>query len=121
MEPNDLPPEDRDVLARALRDPVIRAALDLLAHLLAPMTMDAQTTLRLVRRLERVAERRRREQRLLGELREGLSRPGVLDRLRARRDEPIARDLLLIAYRLGLGGDSSPPGSSPAPGPARLS
>jgi hypothetical protein len=35
-------------------------------------------------------------------LRRALSQRGALDRLRARRAEPWARDLLLIAYRLGL-------------------
>jgi hypothetical protein len=40
--------------------------------------------------------------RLIRELRAALSQPGVLDGLRARRDEPIARDLLMVAYRLGL-------------------
>jgi hypothetical protein len=50
-----------------------------------------------------VQQRRQQEIRLLSQLREGLSRPGVLDRLRARRAEAWARQLLLMAYRLGLG------------------
>jgi hypothetical protein len=50
--------------------------------------------------------------RLIRELSAGLSQPGVLDGLRARRDDPIARDLLLIAYRLGLQGEPPAPEGS---------
>jgi hypothetical protein len=94
---NDLTPEDKDVLARALHDPVVRKALDVLGP------MDLQRTLRMVRDLERVRQERQREIRILRKLREALSQPSVLDRLRARRAAPTARYLLLVAYRLGLG------------------
>jgi hypothetical protein len=49
-----------------------------------------------------VRQERQREILILGKLREALSQPGVLDRLRARRAAPAARYLLLVAYRLGL-------------------
>jgi hypothetical protein len=51
----DLTPEDGDDLARGLRDPVIREALDWLGPL------DIQTTLWVVRELERVHQRRQEE------------------------------------------------------------
>ena len=73
MDANDLTPYQRDLLARALSTPAIREALDFLGPL------DLRSTLRTA-----------------------LSQPGALDRLRARRAEPWARDLLLVAYRLGL-------------------
>jgi hypothetical protein len=96
MDANDLTPEDRKTLARALRDPVMRQALDFLGP------MDLQSTLRVARDLERVRQERQREIRILRKLREALSQPGVLDRLRAHRSAPTARYLLLVAYRLGL-------------------
>jgi hypothetical protein len=79
-----------------LRDPVICEALDLFGPL------DVQSTLRVARDLERVRKERQREVRILRNLRAALSHPGVLDRLRARRTEPWTRDLLVLAYRLGL-------------------
>jgi hypothetical protein len=102
MDPNDLTPEERDDLARALRDPVTREALEWLGPL------DLRSTLWVVRELERLHKRQQEERRLIRELSAALSRPGVLDGLRARRDDPLARDLLLIAYRLGLGDDPQP-------------
>jgi hypothetical protein len=96
MDASGLTPEERDILARALRDPVFRKALDVFGP------MDLQSTLRLARDLERVRQERQREIRILRKLREALSQPGVLERLRARRAAPTARYLLLVAYRLGL-------------------
>jgi hypothetical protein len=96
IDANSLTPQDRDDLARGLRDPVTREALEWLGPL------DLQSTLSVVRELERVHKRRQEEMRLIRELSAALSQPGVLDGLRARRDEPIARDLLMVAYRLGL-------------------
>ena len=96
MDANDLTPEDTDTLARALRDPAIREALDFIARL------NLENTLRVARDLERVQQRRQQDLRMLSQLRSALSRPGVLDRLRARRAGAWARQLLLMAYRLGL-------------------
>ena len=88
MDAIDLTPEERDLLARALRNPAIRGPLEFLGPL------DLQSTLHMARDLERVHQ----------ELQAVLSRPGALDYLRARRAEPAARWLLLAAYRLGLMG-----------------
>jgi hypothetical protein len=55
--------------------------------------------------MARMQQERQQEIRILRKLRAALSHPGVLDRVRARRAEPWARDLLLIAYRLGLTDD----------------
>jgi hypothetical protein len=44
-------------------------------------------------------ERRRAEQ-AAAELRQLLRQPGVLDSLRANRDEPLAQDLLWVAQSL---------------------
>jgi hypothetical protein len=97
MDANDLRPEDTNTLARALRDPVIREALDVIGPL------NLESTLRVVRDLERVQQRRPQDLRMLSQLRAALSRPGVLDRLRARRADAWARQLLLMAYRRGVG------------------
>ena len=91
--------EDKAFLFRTLRDPVIREALERLA----PINQDAQTALHVARALDRVIESRRAEERVVA-LREALSQPGVLDDLRASRDEPRARELLGAAERLGIEG-----------------
>jgi hypothetical protein len=83
-------------VARAWRTPAIREALDFLDPL------DLQSTLRLARDLERLQQERQRALHFIHTLRMALSQSGALDRLRARRAEPWARDLLLVAYRLGL-------------------
>jgi hypothetical protein len=89
-------PEDKAFLFRTLRDPVIREALERLA----PINHDAQTALRVARALDPLIESRGAEERVVA-LCEALSQPGVLDDLRASRDEPFARDLLWVAARLG--------------------
>jgi hypothetical protein len=96
MDANDLTPYQRDLLARALSTPAIREALDFLGPL------DLRSTLRIARDLERLQQERQRAIHFIHTLRTVLSQPGALDRLRARRTEPWARDLLLVAYRLGL-------------------
>jgi hypothetical protein len=96
MDVNDLTPYQRDLLARALSTPAIREALDFLGPL------DLRSTLRLARDLERLQQEQQRAIHFIHTLRTALSQPGALDRLRARRAEPWARDLLLVAYRLGL-------------------
>jgi hypothetical protein len=73
MDANDLTPEDREDLARGLRDPTIREALEWLGPL------DVQSTLEVVRGLERVYRQRQEEMRLIRELSASLSQPGVLD------------------------------------------
>jgi hypothetical protein len=97
MDANDLTPEHTDTLAHGLRDPVIWETLDFIGPL------NLESTLRVVRDLERVRQRRPHGIRILSQLRGALSRPGVLDRLRARRADAWARHLLLTAYRLGVG------------------
>jgi hypothetical protein len=92
-------PEDKAFLFRTLRDPVIREALERLA----PINPDAATALRVARALDRMIERNRAEEAAVA-LREALSRPDVLDDLRASRDDPIARDLLKVAEQLGIEG-----------------
>jgi hypothetical protein len=105
MDANDLTPEDRDLLARALRNPATRLVLELLGPL------DLQSTLCVARDLHPVQHNRQQdvrlvpreqEARVIRTLRGALSRPGALDRLRDRRAEPAARFLLLCAYRLGV-------------------
>jgi hypothetical protein len=96
MDANDLTPEDRDLLAHALRNPAIREALDFLGPL------DLQSRLYLVRELERLQREREQEIRFIRTLHTVLSQPGVLDYLRAHRAEPAFRWLFLAAYRLGL-------------------
>ena len=98
MDANDLTPEERDLLARALRNPAIRGPLEFLGPL------DLQSTLHMARALEREHQELQAELRLTRMLQAVLSRPGALDYLRARRAEPAARWLLLAAYRLGLMG-----------------
>ena len=96
MDANDLTPYQRDLLARAWRTPAIREALDFLGPL------DLRSTLRLARDLERVQQEPQRAIHCIHTLRMALRQPGALDRLRTHRAEPWARDLLLVAYRLGL-------------------
>jgi hypothetical protein len=96
MDANDLTPEERDLLARALRNPAIRGPLEFLGPL------DLQSTLHMARDLERVHQEPQRAIHFIHTLRTALRQPGALDRLRTRRAEPWARDLLLVAYRLGL-------------------
>jgi hypothetical protein len=96
MDVNDLTPYQRDLLARALSTPAIREALDFLGPL------DLRSTLRLARDLVRLEQEQQRAIHFIHTLRTALRQPGALDRLRARRAEPWARDLLLVAYRLGL-------------------
>jgi hypothetical protein len=97
MDANDLTPEDTNTLARALRAPAIREALDFIGPL------NLENTLRVARDLERVQQRRQQDLRMLSQLRAALSRRGVLDRLRARRAGAWARQRPMMAYRLGLG------------------
>jgi hypothetical protein len=96
MDANDLTPYQRDLLARAWRTPAIREALDFLGPL------DLRSTLRLARDLERMQQEPQRAIHCIHTLRMALRQPGALDRLRTRRAESWARDLLLVAYRLGL-------------------
>ena len=100
MDGNDLTPEEKVFLVRGLRDPVIREALELLA----PSNQDTQTALQVAVARERTIDSRRAELRVVGNLREALSRPGVLQRLRAYPDDPLARDLLWVAERFGIAG-----------------
>jgi hypothetical protein len=75
--------------------PLVRAVLDLLA----PINADAARTLHVVRAFDPLIERWRAEQ-AAAELRRLLSQPGVLDSLRANRDDPLAHDLLSVAQNL---------------------
>jgi hypothetical protein len=75
--------------------PLVRAALELIAHI----NPHARTALRVTRVLEGARDRRRAEQAAV-RLRELLNRPDVLDRLRERGDDPLARDLLRVAQTL---------------------
>lgn len=100
MDANSLTPEEKVFLVRRLRDPVVRKALELLA----PINQDAQMALRVAIPRERAINSKRAELRVVGNLREALSRPGVLQRLRACHDAPLARDLLWVAERLGIAG-----------------
>jgi hypothetical protein len=91
-------PEDKAFVVRASRDPLVREALELLA----PINPDAARALRVAKAIERVTQSGREEIHLVGPLREALSQPGALDDLRAHADDPIARDLLRVAERLGI-------------------
>jgi hypothetical protein len=93
-------PEDAFFVFRTLRDPRIRAEVERLA----PMSPDAALALRLARARDRESESRRVELPVVRVVREVLSRPGVLDDLRASGDDPIARNLLKVAEQLGIEG-----------------
>jgi nucleotide-binding universal stress UspA family protein len=93
-------PEDAFFVFRTLRDPRIRAEVERLA----PMSPDAALALRLARARDRESESRRVELPVVRVVREVLSRPGVLDDLRASGDDPIARKLLKVAEQLGIEG-----------------
>jgi hypothetical protein len=75
--------------------PLVRAALELVAQ----VNPHARTALRVTRVLEGTSDPRRAEQAAV-RLRELLSRTDVLHRLRARGDDPLARDLLRVAQTL---------------------
>jgi hypothetical protein len=100
MDGNDLTAEEKELLTRNSRDPVAWEALELLA----PINQDAQTALRVAVALEHAINSKRAQVRMLGGLREALSQPGAMKRLRALRDDPVARDLLWVAERLGIEG-----------------
>jgi hypothetical protein len=93
-------PEDAFFVFRTLRDLRIRAEVERLA----PMSPDAALALRLARARDRESESRRVELPVVRVVREVLSRPGVLDDLRASGDDPIARKLLKVAEQLGIEG-----------------
>ena len=75
--------------------PLIRAALELLA----PINAAAARTLRILCAFDPLIEPRRAEQ-AAADLREVLRQPGVLDSLRAQRENPLAQDLLWVAESL---------------------
>jgi hypothetical protein len=90
--------ETRALLIELLTDPdypLVRAALELLA----PINEAAATTLRVVRAVDPLIERSRAEQ-AAADLRQVLTQPGVLDGLRAQRDDLLAQDLLWVAESL---------------------
>src|SRR5919199_2638225 len=76
--------------------PLVRAALELLA----PINEDAATALRVTQLFDPVIESRRAQQSRLALLK-ALGTPSIVEHLRANRDDPIARDLLWAAERLG--------------------
>ena len=83
---------------RTLHDSRIRAEVERLA----PTNPNAALVLRLAPARDRESECRPLELPVVRIVREVLSRPGVLDDLRASRDDPIARDLLKVAEQLGI-------------------
>jgi hypothetical protein len=91
-------PEDALFVFRSLRDPRIRAEVERQA----PTNSDAALDLRFARARDREITRGRVELPAVRIVREVLSRPGVLDELRANQDTPHARDLLKVAEQLGI-------------------
>jgi hypothetical protein len=90
--------ETRALVMELMTDPdypLIRAALELLA----PINEAAARTLRVLCAFAPLIERRRAEQ-AAADLRQVLRQPGVLDSLRAQRDDPLAQDLLWVAESL---------------------
>jgi hypothetical protein len=90
--------QTRALLIELMTDPdypLVRAALELLA----PINEAAARTLRVVRACDSLIDPMRAEQ-ATADLRQVLRQPGVLDGLRAKRDAPLAQDLLWVAESL---------------------
>ena len=90
--------ETRALLIELMTDPdypLVRAALELLA----PINAAAARTLRVVRACDPLIDPLRAAQ-ATANLRQVLRQPGVLDGLRAQRDDPLAQDLLWVAESL---------------------
>jgi hypothetical protein len=100
MNDEPMTPEDAKFLFTALRDPCVRAEVERQA----PTNPDAALALRFARARDEEIVSGRVELPVVRVVREVLSRPGVLDELRANQDAPHARDLLKVAEQLGIEG-----------------